>query len=110
MFDITLLHPMIVHFPIALLIVGFLFETIGLFVQKEFFSKTGFYLLILGTIGVITAYFTGQSAGDGITEVGTLKQALETHEGAAVAFIVADGRSSFGKNRPCFVEKILWHI
>src|ERR1035437_5431123 len=83
MFDMTLLHPMVVHFPIALLIVGFLFETIGLFVQKEFFSKTGFYLLILGVIGVITAYFTGQSAGNGITEVGTLKQALETHEGAA---------------------------
>ena len=83
MFDMTLLHPMIIHFPIALLIVGFLFETIGLFVQKEFFSKTGFYLLILGTIGVITAYFTGQSAGNGISEAGTLKQALETHEGAA---------------------------
>ena len=83
MFDMTLLHPMVVHFPIALLIVGFLFETIGLFVQKEFFSKTGFYLLILGTIGVITAYFSGQSAGNGISEAGTLKHALETHEGAA---------------------------
>ena len=82
--DLTLLHPMIVHFPIALLIVGFLFDIIGFFVQKEFFSKTGFYLLILGSVGVVTAYFTGQYAGNGITEVGTLKQALETHEGAAV--------------------------
>ena len=84
MFDTSFLHPMVVHFPIALLIVGLLAETIGLFTQKEFFSKTGFYLLILGTVGVITAYFTGQSAGDGITETGALKQALELHEDAAV--------------------------
>jgi uncharacterized membrane protein len=95
MFDMTLLHPMIVHFPIALLIVGFLFETTGLFVQKEFFSKTGFYLLILGTIGVITAYFTGQSAGNGISEAGSLKQALETHEGAAVLALWLMGGAAF---------------
>ncbi len=83
MFDTSFLHPMIVHFPIALLIVGFLAELTGLFVQKEFFSKTGFYLLILGTVGVITAYFTGQAAGNGISESGDLKRALESHENAA---------------------------
>lgn len=83
MIDTTHLHPMIVHFPIALLIVGFLSELVSFFVKKEFFSTAAFYLLILGTIGVVAAYFTGQFAGDGITEVGTLKQALETHEDAA---------------------------
>jgi uncharacterized membrane protein len=74
---------MIVHFPIALIIVGFLFDAISLFVKKEFFSTAGFYLLILGTLGVVAAFFSGTSAGSGITEAGTLKQALETHEGAA---------------------------
>ena len=84
MIDTTHLHPMIVHFPIALLIVGFLADVISLFVKKEFFSKAGFYLLILGTIGVIAAYFSGQYAGDGVTEAGALGQALETHENAAI--------------------------
>lgn len=74
---------MIVHFPIALLIVGFLAEVISSVVKKEFFSKASFYLLILGTIGVVAAFFSGNYAGDGITETGTLKQALETHEDAA---------------------------
>lgn len=83
MIDTTHIHPILVHFPIALLIVGFLFDIAGLFIQKEFFSKTGFYLLILGTIGVIAAYFTGNLAGGGITEQGMLKDALETHEEAA---------------------------
>ncbi len=83
MFDPTHLHPMIVHFPIALLIVGFLADAIGLFLKKDFFSKAGFYLLILGTLGVVAAYISGNLAGGGITEAGSLKQALETHESAA---------------------------
>lgn len=83
MFDTTHIHPMIVHFPIALLIVGFLAEVIGAFTKKEFFSKAGLYLLILGTLGVVAAYLTGNLAGDGVTEAGALKQALEVHEEAA---------------------------
>lgn len=81
--DFTTIHPMLVHFPIALLIVGFLFETVGFFVKKEFFGTAGFYLLLLGATGVAAAFLTGQYAGDGITEVGSLKSALETHEEAA---------------------------
>ena len=83
MFDTTHLHPMIVHFPIALLIVGFLFDLTGAFLNKDFFSKTGFYLLILGTVGVLAAYISGNIAGDGVSEAGALKQALENHEEAA---------------------------
>ena len=83
MFGTTHLHPMIVHFPIALLIVGFLSDLIGVFLKKDFFSKAGFYLLILGTAGVIAAYFSGNIAGDGVSEAGVLKQALENHEEAA---------------------------
>jgi uncharacterized membrane protein len=83
MIDIQHIHPMIVHFPIALLIVGLLADALGLFSKKEFFSKAGFYLLILGTLGVIAAYVSGNMAGEGVTEAGSLKQALEIHEGAA---------------------------
>ena len=81
--DLTHIHPMLVHFPISLLIIGFLSETIGLILKKEFFSTAGFYLLLLGAAGAGAAYLSGDAAGDGITEVGALKLALETHEGAA---------------------------
>lgn len=83
MFDLTHLHPMIIHFPIALLFVGFLADAIGLFIKKEFFTQAGFYLLILGTLGVIAAYLSGNLAGEGVTEAGALKEALEVHEDAA---------------------------
>ena len=83
MIDTSHIHPMIVHFPIALLIIGFLFDITSLFVKKDFFSQAGFYLLILGAFGVIAAFISGSMAGDGIAEEGMLKRALETHEGAA---------------------------
>jgi uncharacterized membrane protein len=83
MFDTSHLHPMIIHFPIALLIIGFLADIIGVVFKKEFFTKAGFYLLILGTIGVIAAYLSGNIAGEGVEEAGSLKQALENHEHAA---------------------------
>jgi uncharacterized membrane protein len=83
MFDITHLHPMIIHFPIALLFVGFLADAVGLTFKKEFFTKAGFYLLILGTLGVVAAYLSGNLAGEGVTEAGALKEALEIHEDAA---------------------------
>jgi uncharacterized membrane protein len=81
MIDISHIHPMLVHFPIALLIAGFFSDVLGLFVKKEFFTRAGFYLLILGTLGAIAAVITGHMAGDGI-EAGSLKQAVEVHEDA----------------------------
>ena len=81
--DLTHLHPMIVHFPIALLIVGFLSDFVGLLTKRDFFTQAGFYLFTLGALGVIAAFITGSQAGDGIVEEGALKEALENHEGAA---------------------------
>lgn len=88
MFDTSHLHPMIVHFPIALILVGFLSEIVGLFFKKDFFTKAAFYLLILGTLGVVAAYITGNIAGDGVSETGQLKNALETHEDAALLTLI----------------------
>ena len=106
MFDTTHLHPMIVHFPIALLIIGFLFDLTGAIFNKVFFSKAGFYLLILGTLGVIAAFISGNIAGDGVSEVGTLKQALENHEDAAQLSLWLMVTASICKNCHCSAKEI----
>lgn len=61
MFDISHLHPMVVHFPIALLVVGFLADVLSLLLhrKKPCLSKIGFYLMVLGTLSIIAAYITG---------------------------------------------------
>jgi len=63
------LHPMLVHFPIALVIVGFIAELASVYFKKELsLSKMGFYLLIFGTLSAIAAgmagaLFTGEMSG-----------------------------------------------
>lgn len=81
--DFTTLHPMLVHFPIALLIVAVISDLAGLLLKREFFNRMGLLLLLLGTAGLIATYLSGRSAADGLTETGSLKMAIETHEEAA---------------------------
>jgi uncharacterized membrane protein len=61
MFNTAHLHPMIVHFPIALITIGFVAEVFSLFFRSEkCLSRTGFYLMVLGTLAAIGAWTTGQ--------------------------------------------------
>jgi uncharacterized membrane protein len=83
MMTATHLHAMIIHFPIALLMIGFLSEIISLFTKKDFFKTAAFYLLILGALGAITAYITGGYAGEGIEE-GPLLDPMNLHKQAAL--------------------------
>jgi uncharacterized membrane protein len=77
------LHAVVIHFPIALLIVAFLSELISIFNKNQFFKNASLYLLILGTLGTIIAYISGSYAGDGMTD-GLLQEPLDMHEDAAL--------------------------
>jgi uncharacterized membrane protein len=60
MFSASHLHPMLVHFPIALIVFGFLADISSFFFKKEVcLSKFGFYLLIFGTLASLSALLTG---------------------------------------------------
>ncbi|MGI0106883.1 DUF2231 domain-containing protein [Salinimicrobium sp. WS361] len=58
-------HPLSVHFPIALLVVAFLFKVIALRYSRDLWERGGTVLLIGGVITVWIAIFTGDLA-DGI--------------------------------------------
>ena len=60
MFSLTHLHPMIVHFPIALVTIGFLANLLSVLMKKDtFLPKLSFSLLIVGTLSAIAAVLTG---------------------------------------------------
>jgi uncharacterized membrane protein len=82
MISATHLHAMVVHFPIALLIVGFLSELIAFIFKKSFFRQAALYLLLIGTLGTIASYVVGNTAGEGIEE-SPLAKAMKLHEQAA---------------------------
>ena len=57
----TPLHPILVHFPIALLIVGAIAQIIALW-KKEFFDQAALYLLGSGFLTGLFSYWTGDDA------------------------------------------------
>lgn len=75
----SIAHPMTVHFPIALLLVAFLFELLALSSKSNpLFSKIGFYLLIAGTLGAVVAVITGNLFTEEFT--GPMGDTKEMHE------------------------------
>jgi len=61
MFETSHFHPMLVHFPIALVTFGFIAELGSVFIKKELYLyKISLYLLVFGTLSAVAAYLTGQ--------------------------------------------------
>lgn len=60
MFNSAHFHPMMVHFPIAIISTGFFADVLGLLVRKEkCLSRMGYWLEVLGLIATLGAYATG---------------------------------------------------
>lgn len=89
MFSTDHLHPLIVHFPIAIITTGFLFEVVSLFFRREkCLSKTGFYLMVLGSIAAIAGWSSGHLFTDEPTQGEILKVFLKHETGALVTMIL----------------------
>ncbi len=80
MFEISHLHPMLVHFPIALITIGFFADVLSLFFTKKepCLSKVGFYLMIVGTLGAVAAFLSGEYFTHEYS--GVLGEVKERHE------------------------------
>ncbi|QED36556.1 hypothetical protein FK178_01975 [Antarcticibacterium arcticum] len=81
------LHPLFVHFPIALLLVATLFKIAGLWPKGKFLDLPASILLFLGTLGGWMAIYTGNLA-DGIVSRNLCDPTvLKTHENTAYTMI-----------------------
>ncbi len=80
------IHPMVVHFPIALLLASWLFDVLALRWRGEQFRETSRSLLLLGVLATAAALVTGHFAEEAVEHSGNIpKQAIETHEELAFA-------------------------
>jgi uncharacterized membrane protein len=76
-------HPLIVHTPIALLIVSLLFEIVGRATDSAWWRNAAFAMLIVGTLGACAAVVSGDPAAHRADELqGVPKDAIESHEDA----------------------------
>jgi uncharacterized membrane protein len=75
------IHPLVVHFPIALLMSAALFYALAWVFQKDTLTAAAFSLLILGTISACVAAGTGLYAEDGVMVSFSVREhLLEHHE------------------------------
>lgn len=81
----NLLHPMMTHFPLALLSASYVLDIAAHWWPK--LRTSGWVLLILGTIGAIFAVITGNMAGE-LFEDTKFGAVVETHQVLAIASTV----------------------
>ena len=80
------LHPLIIHFPIVLLLVAPLFILAALLVsapRRQVLMISALVLMILGTVSVYVAIGTGEAAGKLAERTAQINAALERHENLA---------------------------
>src|SRR5579883_1369195 len=81
------IHPLIVHFPIALLLVAPLFIVVAILRKPERnlpYLIAALILMALGTVGTYLASSSGEAAGQLAESVPQAKPVLEQHEELAV--------------------------
>ncbi|TDL98944.1 hypothetical protein ERX27_00445 [Macrococcus brunensis] len=88
------LHPLIVHFPIALLLLATIIELISLKYRGQL-NMTGTILLVVGVVTGIISYMTGDSA-ERFAEMhfGEVEGLIHQHEQMALTSIILFGSAA----------------
>jgi uncharacterized membrane protein len=81
--DWTELHPLVIHFPIALLLVAPLFIVAGILMNPRKgrpYLVAALCLMILGTVGTVLAVLTGEAAAEVAHRTAGVSAVLERHQ------------------------------
>lgn len=78
--DIATLHPLVIHFPIALLISALAFDLVGVLWRREAFSSAAYYALLIGALGAVAAVLTGNQAEEAAERLAGIEPVLELHQ------------------------------
>src|SRR5579859_6791092 len=93
------IHPIIVHFPIALLIVGVLLDFLALFLRRAHLIEAASWCLGFGTLGLLAAELSGQLIEDHVNKAQTAGL-LGLHKTMALMTVITFVT--------LFVVRILW--
>lgn len=102
-------HPLVVHFPLALLTTAWVLETVGVWFRRDTFRQVALWNLVLGTAGAVVAVLTGRAAAVTAKHSYEIHQVMTQHErlgyvvfclaGAAVSWRLATRTSSRPRDR-----------
>jgi uncharacterized membrane protein len=82
------LHPLFVHFPIALLCVFFFLDFLGTVLKKNTWRETASYFLYIGTVFSLFTVIAGFSAAESVPHGDNVHDIMEDHEHIGVSILV----------------------
>lgn len=87
----TPIHPILVHFPIVMLLLGTAAQIVSLW-KPDFFDRAASWLFAGGFLSGILSYMSGDGAEDyARAHLKVTRDAVETHETLALASLVVFG-------------------
>ena len=102
---IDVIHPIIVHFVIAMTLIAVLFDFIGIFTKRSNLFEVSFLNLIVATIAIFVAIIFGQIEAGLANPYGSSKDILNYHSTigwslAAILSIITGWRYVLRQNNP----------
>lgn len=74
------IHPIVVHFPIALLTAALLLDLLGIVLREDRIHHAAWWALLLGTVGAAAAVAAGLQAEESVFHPDAALEVLSTHE------------------------------
>ena len=81
------IHPLVVHFPIALLSVFFVLDLIGTLAKKQQWREVASSFLYLGTLAALFTVIAGHIAADSVAHAGNVHAIMEKHKDLGMAIL-----------------------
>jgi uncharacterized membrane protein len=73
------IHPLVVHYPVALLTLSALLYVVAWTSRRELFAWPALWMLALGTLGAALAVWTGLRAGAGVMVAQSVRDRILIH-------------------------------
>jgi uncharacterized membrane protein len=104
-------HPRVVHFPMALLLIGAAFTALGLWRGRPAWREHGRLSLLLGWLSTLAAVMTGLIDQSRAAQSETITAAINQHITVGLAVLVAFGLALYWPLRDkklCVAGRIPW--
>lgn len=88
-YEIPVLHPLLVHFPIALIVVGAAAVVAWAIIPNTFWYRVGVLAFVGGAASSIAAYLTGEAAEEAAEGVPIVEEIVHLHEDMAIYTLAA---------------------